>query len=94
MWLESKDVIYVITCAGCNEYYIGETSNSLRAHLHVHKQHINSPEYRQIDLSTNLETCGKKNSLFSNSLSLEMPVLSRDEKKKKNLYLYLKTHSE
>ena len=24
MTCESKDVIYVITCAGCNEYYISE----------------------------------------------------------------------
>ena len=51
MTCESKDDIYVIKCAGCNEYYIGETSNTLRPRLHVHKQHNNTPEYRQINLN-------------------------------------------
>ena len=48
---------------------------------------INSREYRQINLYANLETCfGKitiqKQCLFSHSISLEMSVLSIDEKKK------------
>ena len=60
MSCDTRDVIYVITCPGCNEYYIGETSNTLRSRVRVHKQHINTPEYRQIQLSAHLETCGKK----------------------------------
>ena len=62
MTCESKDVIYVMTCAGYNEYYIWETSNTLRTR--VHKQHINLPEYRQINLSAHLETCAKKTVLY------------------------------
>ena len=86
MWLESKDVIYVITCAGCNEYYIGETSNSLRAH--VHKQHINSPENRQINLSTNLETCGKKQFSFFQFFKLRnASAIQRWEKEKKPVFV-------
>ena len=87
MTCESKDVIYVITCAGCNEYYIWETSNTLHARVRVHKQHINLPEYRQINLSAHLETWEKNNSLFSHSISLKTPVLSRDEKKKNTLFV-------
>ena len=60
MSCDTKDVIYVITCPGCNEYYIGETGNTLRARVRVHKQHINRPEYRQLQLSAHLETCGNK----------------------------------
>ena len=63
---------------------LGETSNTLRARVRLHKQHINSREYRQINLYANLETCGKitiqKQCLFSHSISLEMSVLSIDEK--------------
>ena len=47
MSLETKNFIYVITCHGCNEYYIGETSTTLRARIRVHKQQINHAEYRQ-----------------------------------------------
>ena len=37
-----------------------ETSNPLRSRVRVHKQHINSPEYRQIPLSEHLDICGNK----------------------------------
>lgn len=47
----------VITCPGFNEYYFSESSHNLR--VRVHKQHINTSEYRQIYLSAHLETCGK-----------------------------------
>ena len=45
MSCDKKNVIYVITCPGCKEFYIGETENTLRARVRVHKQHINTPEY-------------------------------------------------
>ena len=44
MTCDSKDVIYVIKFAGCNKYYMGETSNILRARVCVHKQDINTSE--------------------------------------------------
>ena len=60
MSCETKNHIYVITCHGCNEYYIGETSTTLRARIRVHKQQINHAEYRQNKLSEHLDICGKK----------------------------------
>ena len=59
MSCDTKNVLYVITCPGCQEYYIGETSNSLRACIWVHKQ-MNTPAYRQICLSEHLDVCGEK----------------------------------
>ena len=83
MACESKDVIYVITCAGCNEYYIGETSNTLCARVRVHIQHINSPEYRQINLSAHLETCEKKQfSIFPFYKLRNASAIQRREKEK------------
>lgn len=60
MSCDTKNVICVITCPGCKEFYIGETGNTLRARVRVHKQHINTPEYRQIALSEHLDVCGHK----------------------------------
>lgn len=60
MSCDTKNVLYVITCPGCQEYYIGETSNPLRARIRVHKQQINTPAYRQIRLSEHLDVCGEK----------------------------------
>ena len=62
---ETKNLIYGITCHGCNEFYIGETSTTLRARIRVHKQQMNHAEYRQIKLSEQVDICGKKQfSLF------------------------------
>ena len=47
MSCDTKNVIFAITCPGCNEFYIGETGNTLRARVRVHKQHFNTPDYRQ-----------------------------------------------
>jgi hypothetical protein len=55
---DSKNIIYVITCWGCNQFYIGETGTTLRARIRVHKQQIQVPEYRKIKLSEHLDTCG------------------------------------
>ena len=60
MSCDTRNVIYFIICLGCNELYIGETGNTLRARVRVHKQHINTPEYRQIALSEHLDVCGHK----------------------------------
>ena len=55
----SKNLVYCITCAGCNKYYIGQTGDCLRNRVTVHRQQINHPELRQIDLSGHLATCAK-----------------------------------
>jgi hypothetical protein len=53
----SENLIYVITCSGCGDHYIGQTGNGLRQRITVHKQQIRFPEYRQIPLSEHIETC-------------------------------------
>ena len=58
MTCSTKNVIYVITCAGCGKYYIGETGTALRSRVRVHKQHISVPEYRKIKVSGHLDVCG------------------------------------
>ena len=39
----SENLIYVITCVGCNENYIGQTGMSLRKRMTVHRQQIKPP---------------------------------------------------
>lgn len=85
----SQNVIYVITCPGCNEFYIGETGNQIRARVRVHKQHINTPEYRKIKLSEHLDTCGqKKFNLFPFYKMYTETILERKEKEKYFIKLF------
>ena len=57
----TKNLIYVITCTGCGEFYIGQTGTTLRDRVRVHKQQIKEPKYRQIGVSEHLDICGKTN---------------------------------
>ena len=83
MSCETKDLIYVITCHGCEEYYIGETRTTLRTRVRVHKQQINNAEYRQIKLSEHLDICGKKQfSIFPFYKNLSENDIMRKEKEK------------
>ena len=75
MSCDSKNLIYVITCSGCRQIYIGETGTTLRARIRVHKQHIKEPAYRKIKLSEHLAVCGNGHfnvfpfyKLFTNNL--------------------------
>ena len=55
----SKNLLYSIICRGCYREYIGQTGDSLRNRVTVHRQQINHPELRQIDLSGHLADCAK-----------------------------------
>ena len=57
MSCEVQNVIYVITCNGCGEYYIGQTGGKLRTRRTVHAQQIRDPSTRMIPLSAHLATC-------------------------------------
>ena len=56
MTCDTLNLIYTITCNGCNKKYIGETPN-LRSRVNVHNQQFNHTELRQIQLSTHLDNC-------------------------------------
>ena len=60
-----ENVIYVLVCNGCQEFYIGQTGDKLRNRITVHKQQIRDPSTRQLPLSTHLDICCKKSPKFS-----------------------------
>ena len=47
----STNLVYVITCAGCGQNYIGETGDVLRNRVTVHKQQIRDPDTRTLGVS-------------------------------------------
>ena len=57
MTCASQNLIYVIKCSGCGEEYIGQTGDTLRSRVRVHKQQIKDPSYRCIPLSEHIERC-------------------------------------
>lgn len=89
MSCQTRNLIYVITCSGCGELYIGETGNTLRERIRIHKQHINSPEYRKIKLSEHLDVCGKKSfTVFPFYKMCECNTSERREKEKHFIRIY------
>lgn len=59
-----KNVIYVITCGGCAENYIGETGN-LRQRVTIHNQQIRDPSTRKIQLSEHIDRCSSSDPKYT-----------------------------
>ena len=59
------DFIYVITCMGCREQYIGESRDTLRHRTTVHRQQCMHPHYRKLHVSKHISLCAiAKNPMF------------------------------
>ena len=55
----STNLIYCIICAGCNEKYIGQTGDTLRNRVTVHRQQIKHKETRKLGMSEHISLCAK-----------------------------------
>lgn len=62
---KSANVLYVITCCGCKEQYVGMTGNTLAKRFNVHRQHIREPVYRKLGVSKHLDECSSKDPKFT-----------------------------
>ena len=51
----STNLVYVITCAGCGQNYIGETGDVLRNRVTVHKQQIRDTHTRMLGVSAHID---------------------------------------
>ena len=72
MSCDVENVIYVITCNGCGEYYIGPTGDKLRTRRNTHVQQIRDPSVRQIPLSGHLDPCCNSEPKFKMLLFYKM----------------------
>lgn len=59
MTCESSNLIYDITCSGCGEHYIGQTGDTLRHRMTVHRQQIRETRYHCTAVSGHLRNCTK-----------------------------------
>lgn len=59
MTCTSSYIIYILCCNACQKLYVGETSLRLQKRITLHKQHITSPEYRVLPVSSHFDTCKK-----------------------------------
>ena len=60
-----KNVIYVLICNRCREFYIGQKGDKLRNRKTVHVQQVRDPLTRQMPLSAHLDKCCKTSPKFS-----------------------------
>ena len=52
-----QNVLYVLICNGCKEFYIGQTGDKLRNRRTVHDQQIRIPSTRQLPVSAHVDRC-------------------------------------
>jgi len=77
---KSKNLIYVITCNGCKEHYIGQTGDHLHSRMRVHKKQIKDPSTRQINVSQHIDECAS-NACADIKFSVTPLYKVRDENK-------------
>ena len=65
MSCDVKNVIYVLQCNGCKEYYKGQTGDKLRSRRTVHAQQIRDPSTRQLPLSGHIDICCRTDPKFT-----------------------------
>ena len=63
MSYEIRNLIYVIRCGGCQEEYIGDTGDTLRHRLTVHRQQIRDESTRMLYVSGHIANCAKNQSI-------------------------------
>ena len=56
---KSRNLIYCITCPGCDEFYIGETKTKLTSRVNVHRHQIKNAALRCIPCSEHLDICAQ-----------------------------------
>ena len=54
---DSRNLIYVVICQGCQEEYIHETGCLVKERISVYRQHIRQPQYQQIKVEEHLRFC-------------------------------------
>ena len=59
MGCDAKNLIYVMQCTGCDEENIGETGDSLRHRMTVHRQQIRNSNFRILHVSNHIATCAR-----------------------------------
>ena len=70
---KSKNVLYIITCNGCQEQYVGMTNNQLKTRMTLHRQHIDHPIYRKLGVSQHLDECSKLEIKYSVTPFFKIP---------------------
>lgn len=60
MTCKAKNVIYIIICTKCNEFYIGQTEH-LRNRVTLHREQIRHEQYRHLKVSEHLAKCSDGN---------------------------------
>ena len=63
MSCEDKNLIRFIQCGECQEEYLGETGDTVRHRLTVHRQQIRDASTRMLYVSGHIATCAKNQSI-------------------------------
>lgn len=82
---QSRNVIYIIRCKGCNDIYVGQTGDLLRNRLTVHRQQINNTLYMILNVSHHISSCSRNPmKLFEAAPIYQMhPMSSRIDRERK-----------
>ena len=59
MSCHSSNIIYMLKCNGCSDFYIGQSGDQLKNRMTVHRQHVNHPMSAPLNVSKHISRCAK-----------------------------------
>ena len=84
----SRNLIYKLVCNNCQAFYIGQTGDTLRHRMTVHRQQINNINYSLLRVSKHIARCAaNKNPKFLVAPFYQLsPNVTRLERERKELH--------
>lgn len=74
----SRNLIYKLNCTGCSRTYIGQTGNTLRKRVTVHRQQVQDSKYRILPVSQHIADCSDYDVKFIVTPFYKMPPNSTE----------------
>jgi hypothetical protein len=83
----SSNLIYFLKCGGCTQYYIGQTGDTLRHRMTVHRQQIHNSVYSFMNVSKHIATCGNKKFFVAPLYQLHPSASRLDREAKESMFI-------
>ena len=88
----SHNLIYKLVCNNCNQFYIGQTGDTLRHRMTVHRQQINNIEYSILRVSKHIARCAHNKEikfLVAPFYKLSSNITRLDRERKEAMFIRL-----
>lgn len=86
---QSSNLIYKLECCACHKYYIGQTGDTLRHRMTVHRQQIRNIHYSFLKVSRHIRDCGQNEFVVAPFYQMHPSSSRLDRESKESMFISL-----